>query len=231
MNASSRGVLVAIGIIGLWLASLAACLELGARSIHPALLVVLVLARTFLTSGLFITAHDAMHRAVSKNRFVNDALGATASFLFAAMSYARLRRNHALHHGAPTEATDPDYSSAGYLGWLGRFLFRYATWYQIGTMAVLYNVLHLRYDDASLWAFWAGPALLASVQLFTFGTYLPHRPSHRGEDRGAHRARSQRRGHVLAMLSCWFFGYHHEHHAAPGVPWYRLWREKERATT
>jgi beta-carotene ketolase (CrtW type) len=29
-------------------------------------------------------------------------------------------------------------------------------------------------------------------------------------------------------LSCYFFGYHFEHHDSPGTPWWRLWRVKEK---
>lgn len=214
------GVFVAAIVIALWAGTLAFGLERGAASFHPLALVALVLGRTFLTTGLFITAHDAMHGSVSRRPSLNAAVGRSAAFLFAAMSWDRLAKNHRLHHASPTEESDPDFHDGGYFAWLARFGWRYATWYQLGMMAVLYNLLHLRYDDASLWAFWAGPALLASVQLFTFGTWMPHRAP--DASLGRHRARTLPRGHVVAMLTCWFFGYHREHHEEPGVPWWRL---------
>ena len=191
----------------------------------PALVVLLVLVRTWLTTGLFITAHDAMHGSVSRHRGVNDAFGTVASFLFAALSYRRLVHNHGLHHAAPGTLEDPDFCARSrfFPVWFLSFLWRYATVFQIVTMAVLYNILHLRVDDGTLWAFWVGPSLLASAQLFFFGTYLPHRTPHSAE-MGAHRARSLRWGHAAALLSCYFFGYHREHHEGPGVPWWRLWR-------
>ena len=141
------------------------------------------------------------------------------------MSYGRLVDNHRRHHAAPGTPDDPDFcvGSRSFPVWFLTFLWRYATVLQVVTMAVLYNILHLRVDDGTLWAFWVGPALLASVQLFLFGTYLPHRPPHAAE-MGAHRARSLRWGHVPALLACYFFGYHREHHEGPGVPWWRLWR-------
>ena len=69
--------------------------------------------------------------------------------------------------------------------------------------------------------FWALPALLSSVQLFYFGTFRPHRhdDSPFADD---HNARSNGFGWLASLLSCFHFGYHHEHHLAPQVPWWRL---------
>ena len=223
------GVLVACTLQLVWLASLAALLVRGVAGMPPALVVVLVLARTWLTVGLFITAHDAMHRSVSRRRLVNDALGTMACFLFAAMSYRRLVRNHGRHHAAPGTRDDPDFCarSQSFPVWFLTFMWRYTTALQVITMAVLYNLLHLRVDDGTLWAFWVGPALLASVQLFFFGTYLPHRTPHT-QAMGEHRARSLRAGPFVALITCYFFGYHREHHERPTTPWWRL--RKLRAT-
>ncbi len=186
-----------------------------------------VAVRTYLTTGLFITAHDAMHGTVSRTKRINDFIGALATFLFGALSYRRLVRNHALHHAHPATDRDPDYFAASprFVPWFFTFMKRYATALQVVTMAVVYNVLRIRYDDATLWLFWAGPALLASVQLFAFGTYFPHRPPHPSEA-GPHRARTLRPNHGLAMITCYFFGYHREHHEGPHVPWWRLFETK-----
>jgi beta-carotene ketolase (CrtW type) len=71
-------------------------------------------------------------------------------------------------------------------------------------------------------AFWSAPAILASLQLFWFGTYLPHRPGPAPfTDR--HNARSSRMSEWTSLLTCFHFGgYHHEHHLSPGAPWWRL---------
>jgi len=219
------GVLVAGTVLLVWLGSLAALLVRGVAGMHPALVVLLMLLRTWLTTGLFITAHDAMHRSVSRHRLVNDAFGYVACFLFAAMSYGRLVENHGRHHAAPGTNDDPDFCarSQSFLVWFLTFMWRYATVLQVAAMAALYNLLHVRFDDGTLWAFWVGPALLASVQLFLFGTYLPHRTPHTAA-MGTHRARSLRGGHLVALMACYFFGYHREHHEGPAVPWWRLWR-------
>jgi len=91
-------------------------------------------------------------------------------------------------------------------------------------MAATYNVLKIWFPQANVIAFWMVPAVLATLQLFFFGTYLPHRGEHAADNQ--HKSRSQLRHHVWAFVSCYFFGYHYEHHDQPYLPWWRLWRAK-----
>lgn len=219
------GLVAAVVLFAAWTGTLVLLLERGAASMSIVAIALAVLVRTYLTTGLFITAHDAMHGSVSRFRRVNTAIGTIAALLFAAMSYRRLGKNHALHHAAPATSRDPDYfdRSPRFLPWLFTFMRRYTTWPQLVAIVVVYNVLHLRYDDATLWLFWAGPSLLASVQLFYFGTYIPHRPP---TDALPHHARTLEKRHWWAMLSCYFFGYHREHHESPRTPWWRLYSTK-----
>ena len=73
--------------------------------------------------------------------------------------------------------------------------------------------------------FWALPAILSALQLFIVGTYLPHRDVAGAPHADAHRARSLRLSDAASLLSCFNFGgCHHEHHAYPAVPWWRLHR-------
>ena len=64
------------------------------------------------------------------------------------------------------------------------------------------------------------------LQLFDspsiFSTWLPHRTPPGGHaDR--HRARSLSLSPFWSFLTCWHFGgRHHEHHADPSLPWWRL---------
>jgi beta-carotene ketolase (CrtW type) len=69
--------------------------------------------------------------------------------------------------------------------------------------------------------FWVLPLVLSSLQLFLFGTYLPHRGGDAGPS-GRHAVRSLGYPHLLSLLACYHFGYHAEHHAHPAVPWFRL---------
>lgn len=73
--------------------------------------------------------------------------------------------------------------------------------------------------------FWVVPVFLGTLQLFFFGTYLPHRKPH-NENMEPHKARTQRKNHLGAMISCYFFGYHFEHHDTPHQPWWKLYRSK-----
>jgi len=72
--------------------------------------------------------------------------------------------------------------------------------------------------------FWIIPSVLATFQLFFFGTYLPHSGEHESDNR--HKSSTQSKNHIWAFLSCYFFGYHYEHHEKPYVPWWQLYKEK-----
>ena len=110
-------------------------------------------------------------------------------------------------------------------------MIRYTTLWQILVMAILFNVgkYLLGLETPSLVVFWIVPAFLATFQLFYFGTFVPHRRPHT-EKMGKHRARTLKRNHIWAMLSCYFFGYHLEHHVAPGIPWWKLYQVKNQNT-
>jgi len=118
-----------------------------------------------------------------------------------------------------------DYHSSGnFFRWYFSFITNYVTVWQILLMAVTYNVMKLWFPYENLILFWIVPAVLSTFQLFYFGTYLPHR----GEHNNKHKSGTLSNNHVWAFLSCYFFGYHYEHHDSPGTPWWRLWRVKER---
>ena len=71
--------------------------------------------------------------------------------------------------------------------------------------------------------YWAVPSILASIQLFVFGTWLPHRTDDYAPFADSHNARSPAMSDTLSLLTCYHFGgYHHEHHLHPSVPWWRL---------
>ncbi len=214
-------------VIALWAALLTFALTWSWAGARWALAPVVIAALTFLYTGLFITAHDAMHgTAFHLNRRVNDALGALCVRLYAMFSYRRLREAHHAHHASPASADDPDYHDGEHPGlgaWYVQFLRRYVTWRQLLLMAILYNVfLHLAgVGPLELTLFWVAPSLLSTTQLFYFGTYLPHRagdPAHQD----AHRARSNAFAPWLSFLTCYHFGYHWEHHACPQAPWWSL---------
>lgn len=187
----------------------------------------LALLQTHLYTGLFITAHDAMHGVVSPNKRLNNALGTLAAGLFAFNWFPGMLAKHHAHHRHVGTQDDPDYHDGrhpGFLPWFLRFAWNYVTWWQVLLMAATYNVLKLFFPQANVIAFWMIPAVLATLQLFFFGTYLPHRGEHAVDN--LHKSRSQFRHHLWAFVSCYFFGYHYEHHDQPYLPWWRLWRAK-----
>jgi beta-carotene ketolase (CrtW type) len=222
------GILIAIIIIAAWTGHLAYILTSVPVDFTFPLFYVHVLVQTYLFTGLFITGHDAMHGTVAPGRKrINQVIGFSAVFLYAAMSYRRLLKYHRLHHQFPGTEQDPDFSprSQNFWAWWARFMARYLTVWQLIIMAVIYNILKIWLPDGPILAFWVVPAILSTLQLFYFGTYIPHRRPHTEEMR-PHNARTLRRNHLRAMLSCYFFGYHYEHHESPGTPWWRLYRMK-----
>jgi beta-carotene ketolase (CrtW type) len=180
-----------------------------------------------LYTGLFITAHDAMHGLVSTNKKLNHFLGWFSAILFSYNFYWRLFPKHHEHHRYVATDKDPDYhDSDNFLIWYLSFVKQHVTIWQILFMAVTFNILKLYLPTENLIVFWMLPAIFSTLQLFYFGTYLPHK----GEGKNSHHSASQSKNHLWAFVSCYFFGYHFEHHDSPGTPWWRLWREKEKRT-
>lgn len=218
------GLIIAWTIIILWFISLAFLLTWEIHWQNP-LTYLAVLMQMHLYTGLFITAHDAMHGAVSSNKSFNHFTGWVAAILFSYNFYWRLFPKHHDHHRHVATEHDPDYHPSGnFLIWYFSFLKQYIHLWQILLMAITFNILKLFLPVDNLVLFWMLPAVLSTLQLFYFGTFLPHR----GDSDNPHHSHTQAKNHVWAFLSCYFFGYHYEHHDAPGIPWWRLWQEKEK---
>ncbi|MFM8974991.1 MAG: fatty acid desaturase [Vulcanococcus sp.] len=189
-----------------------------------------VLIRVQLQTGLFIVAHDAMHGVLWRGQpRWNDGIGAFALGLYAGLSYKTCRRNHHRHHQRTATSDDPDFPSdrqAGFWWWYAQFMTGYLSWRQMLTLlsgwAVL-GVLMVRLNP-SVWSnlllFCVVPLLLSSLQLFLFGTYLPHRCQRRPQC--AVHPRSLHLPAWLSLLTCFHFGYHREHHDHPGLSWFEL---------
>ena len=187
----------------------------------------LVLALCWLDVGLFIVAHDCMHNALAPGRpRLNRGIGRVALALYAGFSFDRLQPKHFAHHRRTGTAEDPDFSvphQRNFLGWYAAFFRQYFGLRELAVLTALVGVylFVLGAPYPNLLLFWAAPSILASLQLFLFGTYLPHRPG--AEDfADRHRARSNGYGTLASLLSCFHFGYHHEHHLMPHLPWWRL---------
>ncbi|MES2796977.1 MAG: fatty acid desaturase [Bacteroidota bacterium] len=221
-----KGLLIGLFIIVLWFSSLLYLLNFKIDFSNP-ILILFILVQTHLYTGLFITAHDAIHGVVvPDNKPFNYLIGFLCATLFAFNYYPKLERKHHHHHQFVVSDADPDYHTGGFWSWYFKFLKEYITIGQIVCMAITYNLLKLVFPMENLIVFWMIPAVLSTFQLFYFGTYIPHRGEHQEND--IYKARSQKLNHFLAFISCYFFGYHHEHHAQPYLPWWKLAGAREK---
>ncbi|MFO7998376.1 MAG: fatty acid desaturase [Bacteroidales bacterium] len=221
------GILIASIVIIVWAAHLAWMLFFLPFSPANPWMYFHIILQAYLYTGLFITGHDAMHGNISRSKAVNTFFGNLSTYLFAGLSYKRLRKNHGLHHKDPATGNDPDFflGSQNFWKWWAVFMWRYLSIIQLLIMALVYNLLILRFEEIKVLIYWALPALLGTLQLFYVGVYWPHRKPHL-PDMEPHKARTQKKNHLWAMISCYFFGYHSEHHHNPRIPWWQLYRTK-----
>lgn len=218
---SNTGVIFALIIIGLWFLCMVMLMQWEVNFRNP-LLYIFILIQMHLYTGLFITAHDAMHGTVSSNRFLNNSIGQLCTALYACFPFAKLNSKHHEHHRHVHTDKDPDFHSGNFIPWYFNFIKTYLSWWQIVLMALIFNVLKIWVSELNLLLFWVLPSLLSTLQLFYFGTWLPHH----GDHSNRHQSRTQNKNHLIAFLSCYFFGYHYEHHDSPGTPWWALWKLK-----
>ncbi|NEO27096.1 MAG: beta-carotene ketolase [Kamptonema sp. SIO4C4] len=225
------GIMFGVLIITLAVGTCVALLLSDLNEIPPWAIAVAVFCRIFLQTGLFITAHDAIHGSVCPtNRYVNDTIGAIASFCYALFLYNFLKEKHHQHHATPSTAEDPDYypnlENNPFL-WYVRFMWGYMQkkqrWILLIGMTSIFHGLHLLFDIpyTNLMLFWAIPMFASSFQLFFFGIFLPHRRPSQGFT-NSHRAKSLYFSEFWSFIACYHFGYHWEHHEYPHLPWYRL---------
>lgn len=220
-QASNFGILVALAVIFGWAICLVSLLGWNFSWNNP-LVYIMILVQTHLYTGLFITAHDAMHGTVSSSGKFNLLIGQVCTALYAAFSFKKLMVKHHQHHRHVHSDLDPDYHEGSFPVWYFHFMKEYMSVLQIVIMAVLFNILTIWFTEVNILLFWVAPALLSTLQLFFFGTWLPHH----GEHQNIHHSRSLKKNHLVGFFSCYFFGYHYEHHEWPGTPWWKLWRMK-----
>lgn len=188
---------------------------------------VIVALQCWLSVGMFIVAHDAMHGSLAPGRGrLNAAIGTVILFLYAGFGWRRMRDAHFDHHRHVGTADDPDFNaedSRSFWPWYMLFLKRYFGWQSMAWVwsVVLVYYFALDVPPENIGLLYGLPAIASSVQLFYFGTYRPHRHDDSGFP-DAHNARSNDFGSIASLFSCFHFGYHHEHHLSPGTPWWAL---------
>lgn len=229
--APNKGLKLA-GLIGAgWLLSLVVCLGFPVQQAQLAVVIALVLLRSFLHTGLFIVAHDAMHQSLAPGAFaLNRRIGCWCLMAYAGLSYTTCSRNHHLHHQNPASESDPDYCQTGeqsILAWYVDFLGHYIGGQQIVRLAAIWLALFfvtLSVQDHAARAiilFAVLPLIISSWQLFLIGTCLPHRKRLNAHN-ASNQPKSLRLPAALSFAACYHFGYHREHHEFPSTPWYQL---------
>lgn len=222
------GLALAAGIFGLWATShVYGVLFMPLRGWNWLAAPLLMAAQTWAFVGLFIVAHDAMHGSLAPGHpRLSTYIGRAVLFLYAGFGWRHLRAAHFEHHKKAGTEDDPDFDADHpdhFFRWYLTFLKRY-----FGPVSLIYVVavtwgyiLLAGANPLNVVLFYGVPAIASSFQLFYFGTYRPHRHEEEGfPDR--HNARSLHYSWLASLCSCFHFGYHHEHHLAPGVPWWAL---------
>lgn len=219
---------LAAAIIGGWLALHVWAVFLFDLAPSTAWAAPLIMAlQCWLSVGLFIVAHDCMHGSLVPLRpAINRAVGRLCLTLYAGFPYDALNRKHHLHHRHAGTEHDPDFHEAPphtFWPWFAKFFREYFGWREVTFMGIVSTVYMFVLDapTANVLLFWALPAVLSALQLFYFGTYLPHKPGH-DDFTDRHRSRSNNFSWITSLLTCFHFGYHHEHHLYPGLPWWKL---------
>ncbi len=220
------GVVLALLLLTAWAGLLAWSLFFWNWREMAILAPVIAALQCWLYVGIFIVAHDAIHGTIwpGARRF-NRAVGTLCLLLYAGFRFSKLAKHHREHHKHPGSALDPDFcenAPRSFATWYLSFFRHYFGAPQFLTLAAATGLLVLTGVELStLLLFWAAPAVLSSVQLFYFGTYLPHR--HEEQDFcDRHNARDLHQSWLFSLITCFHFGHHHTHHDQPSVPWWRL---------
>ncbi len=226
------GLILAAAIFGGWAAlHIYAMFVFDLRWDTAPVALLIAALQCWLSVGLFIISHDAMHGSLAPGwRRMNSAIGGALLFLYAGFSWRRMRGAHFDHHKLAGRPGDPDFDEDNpdrFWPWYKTFLIRY---FGVGSAlfiltVVLVYALLLGVPVGKLMLLYALPAIASSLQLFYFGTYRPHRHDGRSfADR--HNARSETFGRLASLASCFHFGYHQEHHRHPEAPWWQLPRTR-----
>lgn len=222
---TQKGLLAATCILCLWFVSLIFLLNWEINLNSP-IFYLGILIQTHLYTGLFITTHDSIHGVVAPQfPKLNRWIGILTASLFAFNNYWILEKKHHQHHDFVNTDKDPDVHQGNFFLWWFKFIFQYVTWKQVLLMAITYNILKIWIPMWNLILFWELPAILGTLQLFYFGTFIPHKGEFKKEN--IYQSRSQKLNHFASFISCYFFGYHYEHHAFPYLPWWKLPKAKE----
>lgn len=239
---SAIGLALGLAIFGSWLAIhfyAMFAFELTWGSLPLA--IGLAALQCWLSVGLFIVSHDAMHGSLAVGRpKLNSAVGTTLLFLYAGFGWRTMRDAHFAHHQRPGSVEDPDFDAKNprsFGRWYRTFLRRYFGWRSavyVWCVVMLYWLV-FQVPVEKIVLLYGLPAIASSLQLFYFGTFRPHRHELAASEAASfadrHNARSENFGSLASLFSCFHFGYHHEHHCRPDLPWWALPQARREALT
>ena len=188
---------------------------------------IIIALQCWLSVGVFIVAHDAMHGSLAPGRNrLNAFVGGSVLRLYAGFAWRRMRDAPLEHHKHPGSAKDPDFNADNaydFWPWYTRFLKHYFGWQSVAFISCVVLVYYFGFyvPLENIVLLYAVPAIASSLQLFYFGTYRPHRHEASAFP-DKHNARTNHFGSMASLFSCFHFGYHHEHHLSPETPWWGL---------
>jgi beta-carotene/zeaxanthin 4-ketolase len=225
------GLTLTIVLLGAWLSTLGLLLPLPLDSVGWGWIVGAIVGRTFLHTGLFILAHDAMHlNLIPQYKRLNQWIGRICVGLYGFLSYAKCQQNHGQHHRIPAQVGDPDFHDGVHdqpLWWYWHFLRGYLSLAGFGWFTLCWLVIFGigcgvgTIAPSNILLFWVLPLILSSLQLFIFGTYLPHRGA--VAEWPGRSVTPTVLARLWSLFNCYHFGnYHAAHHRYPKTPWYRL---------
>jgi len=188
----------------------------------------LAAVQVWLSVGVFIVCHDAMHGSLAPGLpRLNSAIAAPLLMLYAGFGWKRMRDAHFTHHKLSGRKGDPDFAEetpSDFFAWYWTFFKRY---FGIRSLVFVHAVVGLYWfvfeiPFIQIFVLYGAPALLSSLQLFYFGTFRPHHQSDKKPFADRHNARSNAFHPLASLFTCFHFGYHLEHHRQPDVPWWAL---------
>jgi len=171
----------------------------------------LIALQCWLYTGMFIVAHDTMHGSLFKSDKTNALIGTAIMFIYAGFNWRKMREAHHAHHDNSGTQDDPDFNADNphsFWPWYMKFFWQY---FGVRQVAILFGFT-IAY-------------ILLGAPYLNIGTYLTHR--HKDTFLDYHNARTNDFPFWLSLLTCFHFGYHHEHHLFPHEPWWRLPARKQ----
>jgi beta-carotene ketolase (CrtW type) len=224
-----KNIIVSTSVITVWATLFHEAMFVDINSLEG---IVLVPCITFMYTGLFITGHDAMHGNITNNQYINDAFGHICTNLYAGLDFNKMRHKHMQHHIHTGQIyKDPDFHKGdlNMFKWFFSFMKEYTDIFQFLKLSIVVeSFMQLGVPYENLCIYMAACGILSSLQLFYFGTFIPHRPLNNNEVMNWEKSKSSSKDKLNSFLTCYHFDCHFEHHAMPHVPWFELWNVKQK---